>query len=92
VKDPRKCAYGADRRADCAHYNAWLVSRRILGAKVGQKLWQGELACKTAGSLLRWRCSFEQQHPELPPKGYVAVTYRATSTGWHVYTSIVAAP
>lgn len=93
VTDPRKCAYGADKRAQCAHAAALLVTRKVLQHRVGQTfLWQGPLTCTSQGTLLRWRCAFAQQHPELPPKGYVAVTYKATHTGWHVYTSIVATP
>lgn len=93
VTDPRKCAYGPARKADCAQEAAKLVTRRVLQNRVHLSyLWQGPLVCTSQRSLLRWRCAFAQQFPQLPPKGYVSVTYRATHTGWHVYTLIVATP
>lgn len=93
LTDPRKCGYGLDKRAQCAHAAAQLVTRKVLQKRVGLPyLWQGPLVCTSQGTLLRWRCAFADQFPQLPPQGYVAVTYRASSTGWHVYTSIVATP
>lgn len=93
VTDPRKCAFGPNRKADCARAAALLVTRHVLTNRAHtQFLWSGPLKCSSRGSLLRWRCAFAQQYPQLPAKGYVAVTYKATHTGWHVYTSIVATP
>lgn len=93
ITDPRKCSYGPARKADCARDAAKLVARKVLQHKVGQAyLWQGPMTCTGAGTLLKWRCSFSTQFPQLPPAGYVAVTFRATSTGWRVRTAIVATP
>ena len=92
VTDPRKCEATTNRVA-CAQAAAKLVTRHVLAKRVGLSyLWQGPLVCTSQRTLLRWRCQFADQFPQLPPKGYVAVTYRATHTGWHVYTSIVATP
>lgn len=91
TSDPRKCSYGPARKADCARDAASLVARKVLQRKVSQPYpWQGPMTCTAAGTLLRWRCSFAAQFPQLPPAGYVAVTFRATSTGWHVRAAIVA--
>lgn len=90
TSDPRKCSYGQARKADCARDAAKLVARRTLQHRVGMNyLWQGPMTCTGAGTLLKWRCTFTAQFPQLPPAGYVAVTYRATSAGWRVAAAVV---
>lgn len=93
TSDPRKCTSVGQvgKPAACAQAAAKMTARQTLQKITGQKyLWQGPMACASTGSLLRWRCTFTAQVPQLPTAGYVAVTYRATSTGWHVATAIVA--
>ena len=92
VTDPRKCVTYSTP-AKCAYNAAKLVARRVLGRKVGETMWQPPLTCTSAGTLLRWRCWFQTGRTDvLPAKGYLAVTYKATHTGWHVYTTVVATP
>lgn len=82
ITDPRKCGL-ATRSERCAHDAALLVARKVLAKKLNSpvRLYQGPVACKPGRTLLRWRCDF--------PAGYVSVVYKATSTGWHVYTRVV---
>lgn len=85
VTDPRKCGI-ATRSERCAREAATLVARRILAKRFASpvRLYQGPVSCQPRGTLLRWKCSY--------PGGYVSVTYKATHTGWHVYTSVIATP
>lgn len=86
VTDPRKCATSTP--AYCASHAA----ARVAIAKVkATRRTTGfvQAHCDGRGSLLRWRCRLNDSGAH----GWnVTVTYRATSSGWHVYASIAATP
>jgi hypothetical protein len=84
--DPRKCPYST-AKAYCAGYNAKLVARKWLAKKAGQtELWQGPVNCTVVKPILTWRCTYTSTVPAIG-NGYLTVTFKATSSGWHTYVT-----
>lgn len=90
VTDPRKCSTNtpggeAHHAYWCAHNAAVATVRTVLARRQNAGRWYAPVFCDQAGPLLRWNC----QSFLGGDKWLVTVTWKATSSGWHRYASVV---
>lgn len=93
IKDPRKCSTvtpgGIAKHAYwCAHNAAVTAVRTKMAARQHVTHWYAPTFCDQGATLLAWKCSTLLGGS----RWSASVRWRATSSGWHLYTTVVAAP